>query len=333
MITGPKLQMPGSLSNMFVVDEQSNIVSMKPEWAALWTTLTKTVFSNTRAGPSNERPTALMTGRYLGMPFFDTSLSTVIFLQSTNPDVWRIGAATVWGTILGSISSQTDLVLGTAASTASSTYALAGGAGSGTLTSVAISSAVVGVGISGSPITGAAGTITLTGGPFGSGTLTSIALSSAISGLTISGSPVTGAAGTITLGGYPGLTFASSAAQTTISLGLNTFSTATSISCSTGTWLINAQILVGMDGATSETHFTARLNDGTNSLANGAVSIITTLASSYASIPLGCIVKYGAPSTVSLQAAGDVTGGFIRGWPWQNSAGSTASMIQAMRLA
>jgi hypothetical protein len=114
---------------------------------------------------------------------------------------------------------------------------------------------------------------------------------------------------------------------------LNTFSTATSVSLTTGTWWIGANILVGMNGATSETHFTARLFDGTVTLSNGAASIITTLASSYASIPLGCIVNYGAPTTVALQAAGDVTGGFIRGWPWQNSSGSTATMITATRLA
>jgi hypothetical protein len=282
-ITGPKLQMPNTLADIFSIDKEANIISMKPEWATFFNTLQKTVFANTRAGSSSERPTSLMTGRYLGMPFYDQTLSSVIFLISTNPDKWQVGAAATWGNIVGVLSNQTDLI-----------NALNAKAATSTLAGVA------------------------TSGAYGS----------------LSGTPTLGTAASTAASTYALATvWASSAAQTTISLGLNTFSTATTISLSTGTWMLNAQILVGMNGATTETHFTAQLTDGTNNLAQGQQSVVPTLASSYASIPLGCIVKYGAPSTVSLQAAGDITGGFIRGWPWQNATGSTATMIQALKLA
>lgn len=275
--------MPSTLSDIFVIDKEANIISMKPEWATFFNTLQKTVFANTRAGASSERPTSLMTGRYLGMPFYDQTLSSVIFLQSTNPDVWKIGASATWGGIIGVLSNQTDLQTALNAKAATSTLA-------------------------------------------------AVATTGAYSSLT--GLPTLGTAASTASSTYALATvWTSSAAQTTISLGLNTFSTATSISLSTGTWMVNAQILVGMNGATTETHFTAQLTDGTNNLAQGQQSVVPTLASSYASIPLGCIVRYGAPSTVSLQAAGDITGGFIRGWPWQNAQGSTATMMQAVKLA
>jgi len=286
-ITGPKLQMPNTLADIFSIDKEANIISMKPEWATFFNTLQKTVFANTRAGSSSERPTSLMTGRYLGMPYYDQTISSVIFLISTNPDVWQLGAAATWGNIVGVLSNQTDLI-----------NALNAKAATSTLAGVA------------------------TSGAYGS-----------LSGTPTLGTAASTASSTYALASVFPLTFASSAAQTTISLGLNTFSTATTISLSTGTWMLNAQILVGMNGATTETHFTAQLTDGTNNLAQGQQSVVPTLASSYASIPLGCIVNYGAPSTVSLQAAGDITGGFIRGWPWQNSQGSTATMIQALKLA
>jgi hypothetical protein len=282
-ITGPKLQMPNTLADIFSIDKEANIISMKPEWATFFNTLQKTVFANTRAGSSSERPTSLMTGRYLGMPYYDQTISSVIFLISTNPDVWQLGAAATWGNIVGVLSNQTDLI-----------NALNAKAATSTLAGVA------------------------TSGAYGS----------------LSGTPTLGTAASTAASTYALATvWASSAAQTTISLGLNTFSTATSLSLATGTWMLNAQILVGMNGATTETHFTAQLTDGTNNLAQGQQSVVPTLASSYASIPLGCIVNYGAPSTVSLQAAGDITGGFIRGWPWQNATGSTATMIQALKLA
>lgn len=287
MLTGPKLQMPGSLSDIFVLDAKKNIVSMQPEWSVFFNTLQKTVFANTRAGTTLERPTSLMTGRYIGMPYYDQTLSTVIFLQSTNPDVWKIGATATWGTIVGTLSSQADLQ-----------SALDAKAFTSTLAAVATSG-----------------------------------LYSSLLGLPTLGTAASTASSTYALAGVFPLTFASSAAQTTISLGLNTFSTATSISLSTGTWMVQAQILVGMNGATTETHFTAQLADGSGNLSMGQQSVVPTLASSYATIPLGCVVKYGAPSTVTLQAAGDITGGFIRGWPWQNSQGSTATMIQAVKLA
>jgi hypothetical protein len=57
-LIGPKLQMPSTLSDIFVFDKEANIISMKPEWATYFNTLQKTVFAMTRAGASSERPTS-----------------------------------------------------------------------------------------------------------------------------------------------------------------------------------------------------------------------------------------------------------------------------------
>jgi hypothetical protein len=51
--------------------------------------------ANTQSGPSSQRPTAQLTSkRYVGMPYFDTTLGFAIHLKSTDPDVWVNGAGT-----------------------------------------------------------------------------------------------------------------------------------------------------------------------------------------------------------------------------------------------
>ena len=87
-ITGPKVQMPASLSQMFETDQQGNILGMKPDWGQFFHALQGITFNASRSGPSASRPTSTISWRYIGMPFYDTSLSTTIYLQSINPDSW-----------------------------------------------------------------------------------------------------------------------------------------------------------------------------------------------------------------------------------------------------
>lgn len=87
-IAGPHIQMPSSLSQMFEYDQQGQVLSMTPAWASLFHSLQQTAFANTRSGPTASRPTSSLDGRWIGMPYFDTTLGFIIHLKSVNPDVW-----------------------------------------------------------------------------------------------------------------------------------------------------------------------------------------------------------------------------------------------------
>ena len=87
-IAGPKVQMPGTLSQMFEMDEHGNITSLRPEWAHFFTALQGLEYSATRNGPSTSRPNSTMPFRYVGMPFFDTDLGKPIFLKTASSNAW-----------------------------------------------------------------------------------------------------------------------------------------------------------------------------------------------------------------------------------------------------
>lgn len=91
-IAGPSIQMPGSLTDMFDYDDNGKPIAMKPAWAGLFHGLQATAFNATRSGPKTSRPTSNLDGRWIGMPFFDTTLGFTVHLKSTNPDVWVNGA-------------------------------------------------------------------------------------------------------------------------------------------------------------------------------------------------------------------------------------------------
>lgn len=140
--------------------------------------------------------------------------------------------------------------LGTAASTASSSYTFAATSGTADATTF---------------LRGDRTWAT----PSGSGGgVTSVGVSSAVLGIAVSGSPVT-SAGTISLTGYPVHTIVSSAPASTIALGLNVYSTAASVSLVAGTWRIMGQMLIGRNTA-STTQYTARLAAGSQNLASAS---------------------------------------------------------------
>ena len=85
-MNGPNLQMPGSV---MVIDQNGN---MQPQYAALFASLAATAFAGSRSGTSTERPTFEMPGRYIGQPYYDSSLGFPIFLRTatrfSSSDVW-----------------------------------------------------------------------------------------------------------------------------------------------------------------------------------------------------------------------------------------------------
>ncbi len=93
-ITGPRLQMPPAISQIAQIGEDQRALSLNPEWASFCHSLQQTAFALSRSGPTASRPTSTMDGRWIGMPYFDTSLGAFgqeIFLASVNPDVWVDG--------------------------------------------------------------------------------------------------------------------------------------------------------------------------------------------------------------------------------------------------
>lgn len=90
-IIGPKIQMPGPLSNM--MDDQGNVDT---DWAAFFAGVQQTTFNVSRSGPTASRPTSTLNGRYIGMPYFDSTLQKPIFLVSTTPaDIWKDASGAV----------------------------------------------------------------------------------------------------------------------------------------------------------------------------------------------------------------------------------------------
>lgn len=87
-ITGPKVEMPATVAEMFNVDAQGNIISLKNEWAQFFHALEGITKSASRSGPTSSRPTSSMQWRYTGMPFFDTTLGLPIFLKTASSNAW-----------------------------------------------------------------------------------------------------------------------------------------------------------------------------------------------------------------------------------------------------
>lgn len=82
-MAGPSLQIPTSLNDMFEFDGQGKIISVKPAWASFWSQEASLILGMTRNGPTASRPTSSMT-RYIGMPFFDTTLGFPVYMASVS---------------------------------------------------------------------------------------------------------------------------------------------------------------------------------------------------------------------------------------------------------
>ena len=91
-MSGPSIQQPSSLSQMFdvVTDEDGKLVSLslKPEWASFFQAVQHVAIASSRNGSTSARPTDEFKGRYEGMPFFDRTLGLTVFLKHASSNVW-----------------------------------------------------------------------------------------------------------------------------------------------------------------------------------------------------------------------------------------------------
>lgn len=81
-IAGPKIQVPPAEKPVM----QGNALSQ--DWQSFFHSAQQVAFNLSRSGPTASRPTSTLEGRWIGMPYFDTTLGFEINLQSVNPDVW-----------------------------------------------------------------------------------------------------------------------------------------------------------------------------------------------------------------------------------------------------
>jgi len=89
-LAGPKVQVPSALTS---VHDEHGLV--RPEWQTFFHSVQQTTFIVTRSGPTASRPTSALDGRFIGMPYFDTTLGLTVYLKSVNPDVWVNGAGAI----------------------------------------------------------------------------------------------------------------------------------------------------------------------------------------------------------------------------------------------
>jgi hypothetical protein len=120
----------------------------------------------------------------------------------------------------------------------------------------------------------------------------------------------------------------------TIAIGANnTYTTGVSVSITpAGTWLVEGQILVGSNPATTGALVYGRLLDGTNNLTSSQQDL-GTVGSSYSTLYMSAILVNTAATTVSLQGACTYSSiSFVRPAVFNVASGSTATQINAVRI-
>jgi hypothetical protein len=88
---GPNIQQPQALSP--VLQPESELPTI--EYATFFNVLQLISFYSTRSGITSERPTASTQGRWVGMPYFDTTLGKTVFLKYASSSVWVDGSGAV----------------------------------------------------------------------------------------------------------------------------------------------------------------------------------------------------------------------------------------------
>lgn len=99
MASGPKIQVPSAASQMFDITYGPNselmTMTLKQDWMSLFSSLQQIAFVSTRYGTTGNRPTSTTVGRFVGMPYFDTTLGLPVFLKIASTDVWVKADGTV----------------------------------------------------------------------------------------------------------------------------------------------------------------------------------------------------------------------------------------------
>jgi len=83
-MAGPNVQAPSPFSKM--MDAGGNVAF---EWQSMFSMLQAIAYNGTRSGTTANRPTSSVAVRWVGMPYYDTTLGIPIWLESVSPaDVW-----------------------------------------------------------------------------------------------------------------------------------------------------------------------------------------------------------------------------------------------------
>lgn len=93
-MAGPNLQ-PPSPSTPIAQGEDGNPVFPTTDYATLFHALQSIAFYSTRSGATGSRPTSTSEARWIGMPFFDTTLGKPVFLKIASSSVWVDGSGAV----------------------------------------------------------------------------------------------------------------------------------------------------------------------------------------------------------------------------------------------
>ena len=97
-MAGPQIQMPAAtipIVQIFKDDMGQTQIYMASDWASFFSMVAVAAYGQTRSGPTTERPTADFKGRYVGMPYFDTTLGLPVFLKHASSSVWVKADGTV----------------------------------------------------------------------------------------------------------------------------------------------------------------------------------------------------------------------------------------------
>lgn len=97
-IAGPKLEVPPAISDMFEMtygsDGQLVSLNLRLPWATFFNSAQQTIYNVSRSGPTASRPTSSLPGRFVGMPYFDTTLGKPIFLKTASSNAWVLADGT-----------------------------------------------------------------------------------------------------------------------------------------------------------------------------------------------------------------------------------------------
>lgn len=90
-MAGPKVTLPDVHTPVLQEGEGSPGI----EYAQFFHTLQSITFYSTRSGATANRPTSSSEARWIGMPYFDTTLGKPVFLKIASSNTWVDGSGAV----------------------------------------------------------------------------------------------------------------------------------------------------------------------------------------------------------------------------------------------
>ena len=89
-MAGPNIQPPSPGSPLVQEDGEVTV-----PYAQFFHILQNITFYSTRSGATGSRPTSSSEARWIGMPYFDTTLGKPVFLKIASTNVWVDGSGAV----------------------------------------------------------------------------------------------------------------------------------------------------------------------------------------------------------------------------------------------